>query len=273
MKSFFKKAAKLVLSVITAAAVSMSATGISYADIIWEPENSFYQNHRGECREEDRTFQANSIDEDGLKVYESPESTKVIEVIPNGQYVWICSIYTDKAGNDWGCVGSSEGWAPMDYLVNVYDETAFRQDHYEEITEESGSLDISGYTEDDRLFIYPYPGSEDNYDLTLYEEGPGYYGTYTDPAGHKWGYVSYYYIQEGWICLDDPTAAYADLYPNGQEFSGQTVEPELPNIIVEPIKKVNIPLIVGICVGVIVIVTAVILIFIFSRKNIKETKE
>ncbi len=270
MRNLIRKIGVMLLSAATAVTVSIIGTADLYADIIWEPENSFYNSH--DCPEEDRTYTANSIDDEGLKIYESPESSKVIEVVPNGSNVWISHTYTDAAGNVWGCAGAYEGWVPMDYLALNYDSRSFFEDYSDQITDESGTFDTSAYGENDRLFIYNYPGAEDNYDLEIYDDDPGYYGTFTDPEGHTWGYVSYYYIQSGWICLDAPTASFSELYPNGQNFSGLNSEIAKPSVVVEPIKKVNIPLIAGICVGVIVIVTAVILIIIFSRKSAKKDK-
>ena len=246
----------------------------SYADVIWEPEDdNFFEHHRSECGHVDRTFTANPPEGELLVVYETPDSTHVITTIERGEYVGISHSYTDPAGNKWGLL-YSRGWVPMDYLAETYDGTTFYNQYSDQISSEDGEADISKVPEDKDVFFYSYPGAQSGY--TVFKgDNPYYTMTFTDPEGHKWGYVSYYYISEGWICIDAPDATYEELYPNGQSFSGEVGEIKAPEKKVAPIPGpfggIPVPLIIGIAVAVIVVITAVILIVV--SVNIKKKKK
>ena len=262
-KSIKQKLA-VTFSVLGSVAVLAFFFFSSYADVIWEPRNSFYESHKDSIVNYDRMFIANSPDEEGLKVYKSPETGSVIETYDNGTEIYIAYKYTDKAGNEWGLVSNCEGWVPMDYLATVYDEIAFREEHAGEIRNESAELKIKTVKDGKAVYFYEYPGSESFFDPGV-DDDLYFNELFTDEAGHTWGYVSYFRLSSGWVCIDNPGATYEELYPNGQNFSGKMPEPTKPTIIVEPGKKINIGLVVGICVGVIAMATAVILIVLLNK--------
>lgn len=246
----------------------------AYADLIWEPEDSFYEHHSSECHYVDRTFAANPPEGESLEIFEAPDSAKVIATREKGEYIGISHSYKDSAGNSWGLLYAG-GWVPMDYLAELYDGEAFYKEYSDEITRESGEIDISQIPEDKDMYFYSYPGAEEGYSVYKQDDNPYYSMCFTDPEGHKWGYVSYYYISEGWVCIDAPDATFDELYPNGQNFSGDLGEIKAPEKRVTPIPGpfggIPVPLIVGAVVGVIVVVTAVILIVV--SVNIKKKKK
>ncbi len=260
-KILFKAIAVLAAFCISFGAVNVSAL----ADVIWEPSDNFYEKHSSECSYRDRTYKANSPYDDGLKFYESPESDKVNATVENGDYVYVSYVYTDKAGNEWGLSENQGGWAPMDYLANIYDSTEFYKQYRDQMVDERGEIDISGIEDGGTFYVFDYPGDKDNWETYANDDNPSYSRTFTDPEGHKWAYMDYYYLAEGWVCLDDITATYEELYPNGQSFSGVVEEQGKPAVIVEPINTVNPLIFVFIGVGVIVLASAVILIVIFNK--------
>ena len=98
----------------------------------------------------------------------------------------------------------------MDYLLLKYDAISFQEEFSDRITEEEGTLEVSGAV----VRFWNYPGSEDATAFAV--EGdylPEYYETFTDDAGRRWGHIGYHMgIRDVWVCLDDPTADYDTLY-------------------------------------------------------------
>ncbi len=257
-----------IIAVLAAVCISFGAVSVSaFADVIWEPSDNFYEKHSSECSYRDRTYRANSPYDEGLKFYESPESDNINSTVENGTYVYVSYVYTDKAGNDWGLSENQGGWVPMDYLATIYDSAEFYNQYRDEIVDERGEIDLSGYADGETFHIYDYPGEESAWEFSAFDNNPVYSSTFTDPEGHKWGYVDYYYLAEGWVCLDDPKATYRELYPNGQNFSGIMEEPGKPHIIVEPQRSFNPIIIIVICVGVIAVASAVTLVVIFNKNK------
>lgn len=183
------------------------------ADVIFEPENSFYWEHRGECQYHSRSYYANGP-ENVAEVYRSPESAAVVERVKNGDILWISYIYEDENDITWGYTENYEenwsGWVPMDYLLLKYDSISFQEEFSDRITAEEGTLEVSGA----EVRFWNYPGSEDATAFAV--EGdylPEYYETFTDDAGRRWGHIGYHMgIRDVWVCLDAPTEDYPTLY-------------------------------------------------------------
>lgn len=186
------------------------------ADVIYEPEDSFYWEHRGECQYHQRNYYAAGPDNVAV-VYRSPASSAVVERVKNGDTLWISYTWEDENGIAWGYTEHYSnsgldwsGWVPMEYLLLKYDHICFREEFADRITEEAGTLEVSG----GEVRFWSYPGSEDATAFAV--EGdylPEYQQTFTDDAGREWGYVNYHMgIKHVWVCLDAPTADYPTLY-------------------------------------------------------------
>lgn len=253
------------------------SSSAAYADVVWEPEDGFYNSHIGDCLSLKRAFKVNSIDEEGLKIYESPESSKVVNTVPNGEEIYVEYTYTDAAGNEWGLNEYYAGWFPMDYLSKIYDDVEFDNQYSSQFISKSGEVELPSAGEDEVFYLYPYPGAKEYnsyFEVRNTSDNPYYTTVFNDPEGHSWGSVGYYYGSEGWICLDAPTADYDTLYPNGQTFSG-IISDEVnskPTIVVEPIEKgINTKIVVGLVIGGIIIATGVIIgIVIIGRGRKKQ---
>ena len=184
------------------------------ADMIWEPMDSFYSEHSAECTYVNRVFTANGPDGKVI-LYVSPEVPEPVAVWENGYTAHISFTYEDRDGILWGISDDSDGrvgWVPMDYMEVVYDSIAFREEHAAELVEQAGELEGVDYGE--AFYFWEYPGSSVFHDMTMGDYPPSYYCVYTDERGHSWGCVGYYFgIRDIWVCLDEPGADYAQLFP------------------------------------------------------------
>ena len=159
------------------------------ADVIIEPQDSFFWDHRGECQRMERPFYADGP-ENVAVVYRSPESAAVVERVRNGEVLWISYVNEDENGISWGLCENFEdeywmGWIPMDYLLLKYDQTAFQEEFADRIVEETGTLTESGA----EVRFWTYPGSDDATDFAVEGDyAPEYFETFTDDAGRKWGH-------------------------------------------------------------------------------------
>lgn len=207
------------------------------ADVIYEPWDSFYEEHREQCEYLARSYTAAGPNGD-VTVYESPESAWEITKLPNGTALWISYTYEDSGGITWGCWEDWEkdllGWVPMDYFNLIYDGISFDEEYGDQFRNEEGALDAKfrGQT----IYFWDYPGCKTSSWYTLSNEEeylPVYRVLYTDPDGRTWGKLSYYMgHRDSWICLDDPTADFDTLYPNG-------IEETQPETVGEPAERVD----------------------------------
>ena len=225
---------KRTISMLLALIFVLALTPAVRADVIFEPQDSFFWDHRGECQYHNRAYFADGPDNVAV-VYRSPESSAVAERVKNGGELWISYTYEDKNGISWGyCENYEEdwaGWIPMDYLLLKYDYICFQEEFGDRITGEGGTLTAP----DGEIHFWNYPGSEDSTTFPVDGEyPPEYEAVFTDDAGRSWGYIGYYMAMRNvWVCLDDPTADYRTLYA---EAAPQTVTPPVKEQSTEPIE-------------------------------------
>lgn len=241
------------------------------ADIIFEPEDAFYKKHTDECVYHARRYTANGPD-GYATLYKSPESASVMEKIENGEIVWIDYTYEDKNQVSWGyCETESEkGWLPMEYLALVYDYISFSGQYREQIQEEEGEID---FCNGETIRFWSYPGSESAYDFSIEENAtylPSYNRTFVDEEGRKWGFVGYYYGRMNkWVCLDNPTADFETLYPDGAPERDTTVVSEYTGEKIAPDNSGMTSVIIysGIAVVIVVAITAGVLVYLKKSKR------
>jgi hypothetical protein len=180
------------------------------ADVIYEPEDDFFEKHRDECYYENRVYIASG--EAGFAaVKKNPTSDKTVEELPNGEEVYVSYIWGLEGG--WGLMDGT-GWISMKELTVKYDSLSFEQEHGREFLypEEAEFLDLEGCS---RVLLWEYPGDAGP-SYTMSEAGEdAWWGwppeemsfntIYEDAEGRRWGYVNYYYgIRDFWVCLSDP---------------------------------------------------------------------
>lgn len=215
------------------------------ADVIFEPEDSFFRKHSDECASENRTYICNGPDGETTS-YKSPESGKVRDKISNGKQIYIYYVYTDKERIEWGYyedyVNDITAWIPMPYLANVYDEEMFCSLNSSSFSSEDGSIVPE---KEGKLYLYQYPSSDNSVSWEVPEEGREdyevWYSTvFTDETGKKWGKVNYFFgVKKYWVCIDNPLADFNELYPDGAperkleevaEYSGEKIVPGSSNL-------------------------------------------
>ena len=212
---------KRIFSLILALMLLPALVPAVSADVIVEPQDSFYWEHRGECIRTERCYFADGP-ENVAVVYRSPESAAVVVRVKNGLELWISYVYEDENGYSWGlCEYYGEedhwvGWIPMDYLLLKYDSICFREEFAHRIEEKTGVIPVQ---ETGRVHFWGYPGSDTLWaymELTAHYL-PEYQAVFTDDAGREWGYVNYYAgMRDVWVCLSNPTADYRTLYAEAE---------------------------------------------------------
>lgn len=207
----------------------------AYADILWEPDNSFYKSHADDCEYHDRFYTANGP-QGYVTLYDAPNSGTPVAQVENGTELYIAYQY-----ENWGCTSYSGaagaeptvGWLPLDQLVLVYDYLVFEDEFSSAFQPYQGEFaDFDG--DADALYCWNYPGaaeprtswkSNDGMLSHAFEDLSGdnaFSHTFTDEEGHVWGFCSYLYgIRNFWVCLDAPAqqsfpvreVSHADLVP------------------------------------------------------------
>ncbi len=246
----------------------------AFADVAYEPRDSFYEKHWDECDYESRTYITNGA-EGYVLVFSSPTGDAQ-QVIPNGK-----SFYVSWTWNaQWGCIeydpetlesgfGGQSGWVRLEDMTSEYDSIRFREDHAGDISDESMTLMIKSGQE---FFGYKYPGSGlvtgtlgsfsgEDY-TTIYIDG-----IYTDAQGGRWGYVGYFYgMRSLWVNLDTPDI---QLGP-GDEYSEIEIIPPADEQAMKAALQQASPLgpyVIAGTVGIAVIAAAVCICLILRKKR------
>ena len=101
MKKRTRQCAALICCILFTIVGSMVSVLPVSADIIWEPEDMFYNDHASECTYVNRAFTANGPD--GIViVYKNPESPQKVTQLENGTVIYISYTYQDSDGILWG---------------------------------------------------------------------------------------------------------------------------------------------------------------------------
>jgi hypothetical protein len=175
----------------------------AYADLIVEPDNDFYEQHKGQIIFLGRSFVANG--EDGsVPVRMEPGSKNDIAKLQNGDatYINYSCLY---GGNFWGFTFEYSGWIKMEQMLVLYDYIAFEEDHLDDFYSYDG--DYAGIKANRSAIAWPWPGCDAPLwtfeDLDAENFWVSY--AYSDEDGREWGFVSYLYGSRNiWFCLSDP---------------------------------------------------------------------
>ncbi|MBE6996021.1 MAG: hypothetical protein E7429_04765 [Ruminococcaceae bacterium] len=196
---------KLLCALLT---VWLLAVTVS-ADVIWTPDDNFYNTHANQCEYLDRSYYTNGV-EGGVVLYEKPGG-RDIAVLENGVALRVSFTY-EKDGTVWGVVEYGEsrktGWLDMKDMLLIYDNRSFTEEHEAEFVPYDGSFAELCKSEDRRVIFWSYPGSgqivadfdhlEQGYSELLPDP------VWTDADGRVWGRIGYYMAARGWVCLSDP---------------------------------------------------------------------
>ena len=177
------------------------------ADVIWEPDDPFYQTTSSSCYYEDRDYVVNS--EAGyVYSYSDPYSTEPISRYENGTELRIAYTYNASDGSVWGLMGNNyagAGWVCLDEFELVYDHKSFCEDHAAELVIYDDRY--KDCTDMQNIVLWKYPNSGEVSYQVEFSLSDGYiHYLYVDENGHTWAYVPYIYLMSGWIYVDDPTS-------------------------------------------------------------------
>ena len=275
MKRFFT----CLLAVLTL----LSLTPAAYADVLWEPDNNFYEKHSDECVYVGRSYYANGP-KGFVTLWDAPDGSTVAAQYENGVTLHVTWQY-----QDWGCVESwkdgwegsgsipAGGWVPMSELYLVYDYISFEEEYGQYFTDYAGEFaDYTGDGQGIELCEYPngatrysWYGDHDYTDMVAELTGPDscISKVYTDGNGYRWGYVNYLYGERNfWINMDNPTGdgvmCCIDEVTN-LIISGKIIEPQTP--VMPSASRVPYFL-----VGGVVVVTLGLLGWFYGRKRSKK---
>jgi hypothetical protein len=242
---------------------------VSNADVAWEPEDDFYKRHAQECRlVREKDLIANGPG-GSITIWESPVSDKEVGTKENGSEVYVEYTYTDKRGHEWGIVplaGYKCGWVPMDYLVKEPGLQNFinkHRDEYQEYNEEF--IPPEGV---ETVCFWSYPGSGEVISkMAVYpEDSIGISTSYTDKDGRQWGYVGYFRLAEGWICMSDPAN---DRIPVNEEDAADVVMPPEPTEIIKPQSDGTAVVLAAVLVAAVVVGTVILVLLLYRKRTAK----
>ena len=263
------------LALLLAAVLALALAAPAYADVIWEPDNRFYETHADDCTLLQRSFYVNGGD-GYVNLYTAPEGSSISGQISNGERVYAYWQY-----EDWGFVETEwgDGWVSLDELSLIYDYISFEEEYgdaFAPYDEETWRPVIEAW-QGDTLVLWPYPGAEqassvwqDAGDAMAELAEYGFSHTFTDEEGLTWGFCAYLYGRRNfWVCLDAPAGRDDPAVVSGEAaIPVRTVEtPELVPAQ-EPVLPASYYLPIALVAGV-VAVTAVALVLFYREKRNK----
>ncbi len=239
------------------------------ADIIYEPDDPFYQTNMEKCETDYMGACYEICAKDGkADLYKSPEDKTVTATLENGRSFWANTYYTDDNAVTWvfAELGSEAGWISENALFRYYDNQMFEEDYGSEIKNPGEELQDLDFTEYSEIVIYSYPNAQNAFGSLEPNENFGVSRVYTDALGRNWGYCGFYMGRRSfWFSLDAPGATPEVLYQTGalepdtrEKVQGEPVAPE-GNAFSGNTMKLLISLVGGTC-GIAVVVLILMLI-------------
>ena len=220
MKNHFT--GKLLLIFILAFTVS-AISGAALADVIWEPEDDFYESHAEDCEYVNSCYYSNAP-AGYIEVFDKPDGSG-IGFADNGGLFYVSFAYKG-VNEDWGIIEYSKekdrlvpadyngdvysGWIKLSDTVAKYDSAAFSADHADQIKTFDG--DASALLDEASIAAWTYPNSGElqetiERDWIDDDFAECFSVSYTDEAGKEWAFCGYYRgHRDFWICLSDPAS-------------------------------------------------------------------
>lgn len=221
-----------------ALALLLSLAAPARADVLWEPNNRFYERHADECQYLGRSFYANGA-EGYITLWDAPGGYLVKGQFSNGFILWVYYQFEDWVyAVVWGDEGEISGWAPIEDFALEYDHLSFAEEYADAIYPYCGQFaDYDGDAEE--IVFYEYPGAPESKDVReaawALDELTGQAGDsyiqsiFVDEEGRTWGYVGYLYGRiNGWFCLDEPEGRNFPVRQVGTPELTEAREPTLP---------------------------------------------
>ena len=124
---------KRISAILLALILTLCLIPTAFADVIFEPRDSFYEKHSEDMYYADKVY----IAQETANGYESPEDNDVVLTASDGTRLYISHVYTDENGEEWGVYDwdTTTCWFRLSDLVPVYDTRDFINDHKHEFTD------------------------------------------------------------------------------------------------------------------------------------------
>ncbi len=260
----------------------------------WKPSEPFFVEHMESCVEENRDYYANGPNGQ-VMIYESPASSKVLNILENGEIVGIDYTFTNEAGVTWGfCEFEGKfGWIPMPYLFVVYDYISFEEEYGEQFIIETDTIVPTRSNDlywefqetNKKIKFWTYPGSKEEFVIAFSKVNtmlPQYTKIFIDEDGRKWGFIPYYAGQSvnRWVCMSSAktmVGTLEELYPQEEwmpvrdtrvmeTYSGEEIFPD----DYEEVQRMNKirPIVIGI--GIMALAGVAALFYWKMWKKVKE---
>lgn len=241
MKRTIMKPFKKLTAALAAITMLLASSVPASADVIYEPEDTFYEEHRDECQLNYLSYGYEiSCKDEKLKLFKSPVNAEVVDTMNKGDSCWSNTFYTDENGVTWAYIEKRSGatwiggWVDTGCLFRRYDSELFVNDHINEVKGIDGTWSDPDYSAFGPLIPYDYP----NAPTCRLETGTVIQGDfnaqkfYTDELGRNWGYCSYYIgIRDFWFSMDKPDALPDELYKDGMLYPDTRVKEEVEQIV------------------------------------------
>jgi hypothetical protein len=196
---------KRILLIVTALFLLIQST--AYADVIFEPEDSFYRRNQEMMVYLGRSFVANGSG-GTVPIMSEPASNRTVSDWQNGDEVFVsftCLFdgdywgYTEYARRGGNWLG---GWVKMEQLFGSHTFEQQNRGAFSAYNGDYGEIIAAG-----SAYVWNWPGTDvapwllEDVDMTMFSVG----SIYTDGEGREWGQIGYYFGRmEGWVCLDEP---------------------------------------------------------------------
>lgn len=275
------KHGRIFLALLLVAALLLPVMGM--ADVIWEPDDDFFFQHRDACEYVERQYSVSAATE----ACKSPEDSKVVLTLQPDTAYYVNYLYTDGKGVCWVLIddnaSNTTAWVEESKLHRELDCGLFLSIFEGVITDYDGRFDEWDAT---KAYFWSYPGAAQPYLMDIDAEyRVSFTKLYTDAEGKVWAYTPYYMGMEAWICPAEPLseslsglptaeqvpAAYQSYFPT--LFPDATASPTASNVPaqgdtpVTPAAKSSVPWVIIAVVAAVVLVTVVLLVVLFGKKK------
>jgi len=293
-----KRKSLILLAIIMVLSIAFPIFS-AFADVIYDPINTFLERNKGKCVGMRRNFYCNG--EDGfVSIRSEPGSDREVAIFDNGEILHIFYTYNHN-GDIWGVTefrssATQEwvsGWAPMDQFLLVYDGISFEADFGHEFYQYTGDYEL--LFEVDQIVVWIWPGSgeiafvNENRDSDLERNWLIAAYAYKDNEGREWGLIPYYYAaRDYWVCLSDPSnrdipafnaapepefkrpgVSNLDVIPNPRPSQTPGVDANLYPDTEEPTGGLPLPALIIILVAAVAAITAVLISVLWKSKKPK----
>lgn len=265
MKRTLKHLLALCLTCLMLAALTVPAA----ADVIWEPNDLFYNTHADECDYiRYRRYMTNS-DAGYVYQYQSPASSITVSSQPNGTEISLAWLYTDDKGETWGLTNDETGWYRLSDLSLIYDCQEFLTDNKDKCVPYDDSFETIAATSERPVVTWTYPGGERSSNKITDERTTEHIQLmYTDENGLVWGYISYMYgMRDFWVCLSAPFDENVGGYATSEHEIVLKQEPVATEDIPVPASNVTAWIVAGVLVVAVVVGTVALIRVMYAKKK------